>query len=332
MADGDEAYNIMRLLGVGITNKDFDKLESSKKEALKHKGKIFLKVESKGEAYYVNYDGVLYYLKNGTEAYNVMRQLGLGITNNDLSKIKINQPIGQSGSNSSIQKKASIESVNEEINKKIISLNGSIFDFGQMKNENIAFISSVGKDLAKYPDYYQYQASGKALVSEVTSENNLIDKLINLTNSVVAGLGLLLNTGSSSSSGIVSLESQMNDTVKGIKISQSASSELIKTNVKYLNEEMANDVNQKQSLINRMETECNQPIRAMKQEIIQIKSDYYDEVELLKGGSGLSGSIYNKIDILTDKANLEIDILNNQIDQKILDCSSLASQLDAMMK
>lgn len=87
MANGDEAYNIMRNLGVGITNKDLDKIQKNNKSAIKYSGKIFLQVESRGEAYYVDFTGNLHYLKNGSEAYNIMRNLGLGITNKDLDKI-----------------------------------------------------------------------------------------------------------------------------------------------------------------------------------------------------------------------------------------------------
>ena len=90
MANGDEAYNIMRNLGVGITNKDLEKIKTDKNFAKKHSGKIFLQVESKGEAYYVDFSGNLHYLKNGSEAYSAMRNLGLGITNKDLEKIKTN--------------------------------------------------------------------------------------------------------------------------------------------------------------------------------------------------------------------------------------------------
>ena len=90
MANGDEAYNIMRNLGVGIKNSDLEKIQSNKSVAKKHNGKIFLQVESHGEAYYVNSDGVLYYLKDGDAAYEIMRSLGLGITNSDLRKIEVN--------------------------------------------------------------------------------------------------------------------------------------------------------------------------------------------------------------------------------------------------
>lgn len=87
MADGNEAYRIMRYLGVGITNKDLDRVMADKSFAKKHSGKIFLQVEAHGEAYYIDFDGEEHYLKDGSAAYNIMRDLGLGITNNDLNKI-----------------------------------------------------------------------------------------------------------------------------------------------------------------------------------------------------------------------------------------------------
>ena len=54
------------------------------------KGKILLQVEENGEAWYVKpSDGKRIYMKDGEVAYNMMRDLGLGITNNDLAKIPI---------------------------------------------------------------------------------------------------------------------------------------------------------------------------------------------------------------------------------------------------
>ena len=87
MANGNEAYRIMRYLGVGVTNDDLDKIKNDKNFAKKNSGKIFLQVEAHGEAYYINFNGIAHYLKDGSAAYMVMRDLGLGITNNDLSKI-----------------------------------------------------------------------------------------------------------------------------------------------------------------------------------------------------------------------------------------------------
>ncbi|MCX6793400.1 MAG: hypothetical protein NTY12_05285 [Candidatus Falkowbacteria bacterium] len=91
MADGNAAYNIMRNLGVGITNSNLVKLQNNKNLAKKQSGKIFLQVEDKGQAYYVNSDGTLYYLKDGDAAYNAMWSLGSGIKNNDLNKIIANE-------------------------------------------------------------------------------------------------------------------------------------------------------------------------------------------------------------------------------------------------
>jgi len=90
MADGEKAYDIMRDLGVGVTNKDLEDIKNSAIKAKKHSGKIFLQVESLGEAYYIDFDGKAHYLKDGEAAYSIMRELGLGITNNDLRKININ--------------------------------------------------------------------------------------------------------------------------------------------------------------------------------------------------------------------------------------------------
>lgn len=87
MADGNEAYKIMRFLGTGITSKDLNKMKSDKNFAKKNSGKIFLQVEANGEAYYIDFNGNAHYLRDGSAAYTAMRELGLGITNNDLSKI-----------------------------------------------------------------------------------------------------------------------------------------------------------------------------------------------------------------------------------------------------
>jgi len=64
--------------------------------AARQSGKIFLQVEAHGEAWYV--DTIAYnrhYLGRPADAFNLMRNLGLGITNADLSAI----PIGNSSFN-----------------------------------------------------------------------------------------------------------------------------------------------------------------------------------------------------------------------------------------
>jgi hypothetical protein len=58
--------------------------------AKKQAGKILLQIESKGEAWYVNPDNnKRYFLGRPADAFNVMRSLGLGISNANLNKIKI---------------------------------------------------------------------------------------------------------------------------------------------------------------------------------------------------------------------------------------------------
>lgn len=52
--------------------------------ASKQKGKIFLQIENKGEAWYINpSDGKRYFLGRPTDAFNLMRNLGLGISNDN---------------------------------------------------------------------------------------------------------------------------------------------------------------------------------------------------------------------------------------------------------
>lgn len=89
MKDGSTAYEMMRSFGLGITNSDLADLLLGKNN-LKQRlmGRIVLQVEKNGEAYYIDphYGGV-HYLKDGAEAYRLMRELSLGITNTDLNKI-----------------------------------------------------------------------------------------------------------------------------------------------------------------------------------------------------------------------------------------------------
>ena len=58
--------------------------------AASHVGKIYLQVESHGEAWYVNpTDGLRYYLGRPADAFNIMRELGLGISNANIAKIPV---------------------------------------------------------------------------------------------------------------------------------------------------------------------------------------------------------------------------------------------------
>ncbi len=89
MKDGGIAYEMMRQFGLGINKANLAKLKAKNSElANRLKGRIVLDVETNGEAYYIYpKDGSLHYLKNGEEAYKIMRKLGLGISNADLKQI-----------------------------------------------------------------------------------------------------------------------------------------------------------------------------------------------------------------------------------------------------
>jgi len=87
MANGNEAFKIMRNFGTGIKNTDLNKIKSDKNFAKRFGGKIMLQVESLGEAFYIDFNGNAHYLKDGAAAFTVMRNLGLGIKNVDLNKI-----------------------------------------------------------------------------------------------------------------------------------------------------------------------------------------------------------------------------------------------------
>ena len=89
MKDGPTAYEMMRSFGLGITEADYAKVEAGNL-TLKNRlrGRIILRVQEHGEAYYIHpKDLSVYYLQNGEEAYRIMRLYSLGITNTDLSGI-----------------------------------------------------------------------------------------------------------------------------------------------------------------------------------------------------------------------------------------------------
>jgi Tol biopolymer transport system component len=80
-----DAFNVMRELGLGVKHDFITSYTIYPDNVL---GKILLDVEENGEAYYINpKDKRAYFLGRPADAFNVMRELGLGITNNDLNMI-----------------------------------------------------------------------------------------------------------------------------------------------------------------------------------------------------------------------------------------------------
>lgn len=108
LADGPSAYQALRKFGLGITNADLSKIPVSPKSELpsdykksdsnsdaltnRLKGRILLQVEGRGEAWYVNpSDGMRYYLANGDAAYQIMRNLSLGISNDNIRGVNVGE-------------------------------------------------------------------------------------------------------------------------------------------------------------------------------------------------------------------------------------------------
>jgi hypothetical protein len=107
MKDGVAAYDMMRNMGLGITDSDLAKIpqvgsatEMNQSTSIcttnvlanRLKGQILLQVQQHGEAWYVDVAKCrAIYMKDGVAAYELMRYLGLGISNADLEKIPLVQ-------------------------------------------------------------------------------------------------------------------------------------------------------------------------------------------------------------------------------------------------
>jgi uncharacterized protein YkwD len=86
----DDAFNLMKELGLGIKHTELEQYLGSYFPG-RLKGKILLDVELNGEAYYVYpKDAKGYYLGRPNDAFNLMREKGLGITNTNLNLITVN--------------------------------------------------------------------------------------------------------------------------------------------------------------------------------------------------------------------------------------------------
>jgi hypothetical protein len=86
-----DAFNMMRHFGLGISEDNFSKLEKSGAPS-RFAGRILLRVEAKGEAYYINpVDMKMHYLGRPADAFNLMRELALGISNENIRKILVGE-------------------------------------------------------------------------------------------------------------------------------------------------------------------------------------------------------------------------------------------------
>lgn len=87
MGRPNDAFDLMRNLGLGIKHEELSGYLNSN-FPLRLTGKIMLDVEKNGEAYYIYPNDLKgYYLGRPSDAFNIMKNLSLGITNNNLNKI-----------------------------------------------------------------------------------------------------------------------------------------------------------------------------------------------------------------------------------------------------
>lgn len=85
----------------------------------------------------------------------------------------------------------------------------------------------------------------------------------------------------------------------------------------YLKQQIA----EKQALLERMNTECTIPINNLKQQVIDVKSKYFSDLDALNKTTGITTFHYNNMSTsLLNAANTKIQDLNNQISQKALQC------------
>lgn len=92
-----DAWNIMRALGLGATNANLTKVPINgtywdiAQDMIKYvNGRILIQVELNGEAWYVSPVNLKrYYMGRPADAFQLMRNLGLGISNSDLSQIEV---------------------------------------------------------------------------------------------------------------------------------------------------------------------------------------------------------------------------------------------------
>lgn len=81
-----DAFQVMREQGLGVSENNFNSYNGYAPRDLS--GVILLRVEANGEAYYVNPEDLkMHYLGRPSDAFNVMRNLGLGISSDNFENL-----------------------------------------------------------------------------------------------------------------------------------------------------------------------------------------------------------------------------------------------------
>lgn len=108
-----DAFRIMRELGLGVSEKDYNTF--GEYAPTKLSGRILLRVEAHGEAYYVNPEDLkMHYLGRPADAFRVMREQGLGITNNNLDQV----PVYEKYSEEQVQEDSAISALQKQLDEQ----------------------------------------------------------------------------------------------------------------------------------------------------------------------------------------------------------------------
>ena len=136
-----DAFNLMRSLGLGVSNNDINEF---KKQGAPNRlmGRILIQAEDKGQAYYVNPNNLeLIYLGRPADAFSIMRELGLGITNNDLEKIISKAELEKVNEENLVKRNYSFKynSLDRSIN---LELNSTLYDYYRNNDKSLSYYSS----------------------------------------------------------------------------------------------------------------------------------------------------------------------------------------------
>lgn len=163
-----DAFRIMRELGLGISEKDYNSFAGYVPSRLS--GKILLRVEAKGEAYYVFPDDLkMYYLGRPADAFSLMREKGLGITNDDLNKV----PVFQKYKEQVEKNTQTIEQNSEAINKLAEQLNEQSETIAEQE-EKITQLKEQQTETPDEKDFTPIEEVKTAAYIEVSTDNDTI--------------------------------------------------------------------------------------------------------------------------------------------------------------
>ncbi len=149
----NDAFKIMREQGVGISNKDLEKISVDIKFSNKHLGEIFLQVEKNGEAWYLSpVDKKKYFLGRPADAFVIMRDLGLGVNNKDLERIvSVNNPVNDTELEKIIHK--DVNSERTQRNLSAVQWNSDLARVAELHSQNLADENASFTGLGRSCDY-----------------------------------------------------------------------------------------------------------------------------------------------------------------------------------